>query len=178
MTALAAIRTESTIVMASDSAATAGLQLLVRFDPKIFRSGPFLIGGTASYRALQLLRFDNALAQMEPTENEATEFMVRSFVPRLRTILKEGGHIHVENGCERSEAILLAAFRSHLFRIDTDFQVAESADSFIACGCGEEIMLGSLFSTSGDPRQRLEIALSAAERYSAGVRRPWLFMTT
>ncbi|MEO3924086.1 hypothetical protein ABGB07_09550 [Micromonosporaceae bacterium B7E4] len=44
-------------------------------------------------------------------------------------------------------------------------------------GCGSEIALGALFATartSMSPKRRVTVALEAAERFSAGVRGPFL----
>lgn len=55
------------------------------------------------------------------------------------------------------------------------------AGGYAAVGCGQELALGALFATeqtSLRPQERLEVALEAAERFSAGVRAPFAYMSS
>ena len=59
--------------------------------------------------------------------------------------------------------------------------VAEAADGYAAVGCGDRLALGALFATAGTglkPRRRVLRALAAAERFSAGVRGPFVCLKT
>ncbi|WP_234710671.1 hypothetical protein [Sinorhizobium arboris] len=101
--------------------------------------------------------------------------MVTEFIDALRQCLKAGGcaqrYYEVERG-----GTFLVGYAGRLFQIRGDYQVAEPVDGFDACGCGSQIALGALFASSdAPPRERLEIALNAAERFCAGVRGPFHF---
>ncbi|MCZ4093157.1 hypothetical protein [Sinorhizobium psoraleae] len=90
---------------------------------------------------------------------------------------KSWGYAQRHHEGERGGTFLVG-YAGRLFKIDADYQVAEPVDGFGACGCGEQIALGALFASSDAPaRERLEIALNAAERFSAGVRGPFHFET-
>jgi hypothetical protein len=61
-----------------------------------------------------------------------------------------------------------------------DYQVGLAADQFDAAGCGEQIARGALYATQDVPllgHERVELALQAAERHSAGVRAPFHIMS-
>jgi ATP-dependent protease HslVU (ClpYQ) peptidase subunit len=67
-------------------------------------------------------------------------------------------------------------YNGNLYCVESDFQVAEHLDDFNACGCGENYALGSLHSTAKTtmtPAERVYEALSVAEYFSAGVRKPF-----
>ena len=67
-----------------------------------------------------------------------------------------------------------------LFVVESDYQVGVTADSYAAVGCGADIALGALYGTAGSdmpPRKRVTTALRAAERFSAGVRAPFVCLS-
>ncbi|QGS83429.1 hypothetical protein PMC2000_29230 [Burkholderia pseudomallei] len=173
MTCIVAVKHETGIYMGADSAAVGCWTVWDRLDPKIYRVGPFLIGFTTSYRMGQLLGHSFSVPDhLEGVDTFA--FMCTTFVDAVRECLKKGGFALREN--EREEAgTFLCAYRGRVFRVESDYQIGESATNFDACGCGQEFALGSLYSTSGmEPEQRVRTALCAAQRFSAGVREPFL----
>ena len=122
----------------------------------------------------QLLRYKlNPPPFLEKTV-ELHQYMATEFVDTVRTCLKDGGFASKENEVE-SAGHFLVGIRGRLFTVQSDYQVGESLDEFDSCGCGYQIARGSLFSTSGMPaKDRVRVALEAAERYSAGVRGPFI----
>ena len=68
----------------------------------------------------------------------------------------------------------LVGYKGRLFIVHSDYQVAIPSQQFAACGCGQDIALGSLYSTaSRSPLKRIELALKASQEFSAGVREPF-----
>lgn len=180
MTCIAAIVDMGVVYMGADSAGVAGLDVKPRRDPKIYRVGEMLIGYTSSFRMGQLLGYGLTLPAHTygvPIER----YMATDFIDAVRGVLKSGGYARKENEVE-SGGIFLVGYRGRLFNVSSDYQVAESLDTFDAVGCGESYALGSFHATEGahisDPFMRLELALTAAEHFSAGVRRPFIFAQT
>lgn len=65
---------------------------------------------------------------------------------------------------------------NRLFRFDPNYQVTEYVDEYTAIGSGEEIALGALAATVGEPtKQRIEKALLAAEKFDCGVQGPFTY---
>lgn len=61
--------------------------------------------------------------------------------------------------------------------MESDYQVGQAVDGYAAVGSGDSIALGALYATAGmgmKPRRRVKLALRAAERFSAGVRAPFI----
>ena len=52
MTAIAAIVQDNVVYIGGDSAGVGGYSLEVRKDPKVFITGPFVMGFTTSFRTL------------------------------------------------------------------------------------------------------------------------------
>lgn len=179
MTCIAAVKTDDGVWMAGDSAGVAHLSIVTRADKKVFVKQDaigteFGFGFTSSFRMGQLIQYNFVIPVL--TNDDIHEYMVATFIPALRTCLKDGGYTTIENAAE-SGGTFLVAVKGRLFSIQDDFQVGENLPPYSACGCGEDLALGSLYSTekfkelSGE--YRLKLALEAASEFSAGVRPPF-----
>jgi len=177
MTAIAGFAHGGKVWIGGDSAGVDGrLALTVRADQKVFTNGDFLFGFSSSFRMGQLLRY--AFAPPAPKEGQDLyAYMVTDFVNAVRDCLKNGGFATRKNE-EESGGTFLVGHKGRLFKIDSDYQVAESGDGYDACGCGEDVVRGALCATrtwmAHEAPSRMNLALSAAEQHSAGVRRPFI----
>lgn len=102
--------------------------------------------------------------------------MATTVIDAVRDCLKAGGWAAEENDREESGTFLVGV-RGQLFAVHDDYQVARAADGFAAVGCGDQIALGAMYATADagmGPRRRVRTALAAAERFSAGVRAPFV----
>jgi hypothetical protein len=173
MTAIVGLAEDGGVYLGGDSAGVSGLNLTVRADTKVFHNGPYLFGFTTSFRMGQLIH--HAFQPPKP-KRQLERFMTTEFIDALRSCLKEGGWARKDS--EREEGgTFLVGVSGHLFTIHEDYQVGEAADGFAAVGCGDQIALGALYATAGigmPPRKRVRLALQAAERFSAGVRSPFI----
>lgn len=172
MTCIVGLVDGQTVHIGGDSAGVGGYSLTVRADRKVFRNGDFVMGFTTSFRMGQLLQHAFMPPKRHP-DTDVDKFMVTTFIDAVRDCLKTGGYAERHNEAERG-GVFLVGYAGRLFRIDNDYQVGEAVDGFDAVGCGEQIAQGSLYSTASmKPRERLKLALEAAERFSAGVRGPF-----
>jgi ATP-dependent protease HslVU (ClpYQ) peptidase subunit len=178
MTCIVGIAHNGKVYIGGDSAGVGGsYELSVRADRKVFRNGDFIMGFTSSFRMGQLLAQALTPPKRYP-EDDVYKFMVTNFVDAVRTCLKAGGYAEKHNDAERGGTFLVG-YAGRLFSIYGDYQVGENADGYAACGCGEQIALGSLHSTEGQPpERRIDAALRAAERFSGGVRAPFHVVTS
>lgn len=173
MTCIAGLVEGSTVWIGGGSAGVGGYSLAVRADQKVFRNGPMLFGFTTSFRMGQLLRHALTIPDHDPRV-PIEKYMATAFIDAVRECLKSHGFASKNNETERGGTFLVG-YQGRLFIVADDYQVGEAADGYDAVGCGFEIASGSLYSTDGRPaRERIEIALKAAERHSAGVRGPFL----
>jgi ATP-dependent protease HslVU (ClpYQ) peptidase subunit len=173
MTAIAGVVYDGKVYIGGDSAGVSGWDLYVRADAKVFTNGPFVMGFTSSFRMGQLLRY----AFVEPARPEGVDdaaYMVTAFVDGVREALKAGGWAKT-NSSQEEGGTFLVGYRGRLYIVYGDYQVAEPADGFAAVGCGDNQALGVLYATPDmAPEARINLALSAAERFSAGVRGPFV----
>jgi ATP-dependent protease HslVU (ClpYQ) peptidase subunit len=171
VTCIVGVEHEGKVVMGADSAGIAGYAITIRADTKIFRNGEFVMGFCGSFRMGQLLRY--SLVPPVPHDWDIDRFMATDFVTAVRECLRDGGFARTESGAE-SGGTFLCAIRGRLYRIDWDYQIGRSADSYEAIGCGEEYALGSLFGSRDlSPADRVTLALEAAAHHSSGVIGPF-----
>lgn len=167
------------IVMGADSlGVTPGFHCKIRQDAKVFHVDDAIIGGTTSFRMLQILRYHLHLPP-HPEGMDTHEYMVRYFVEECRRLFKEHGYSTVNNNTE-SAGEFLVGYQARIFHIESDFQVAEEAQCYAACGCGFAYALGALEATINDriePFTRVEEALRIGEKFSSGVSGPFTILS-
>ena len=173
MTCIVGFVEGATVWMGADSAGVAGYDLTVRADQKVFRNGPMLFGFTTSFRMGQLLRYALHIPDHDP-RLDAEKYLSTTWVDAVRECLKNKGWASKKDERETGGTFLVG-YKGRLFYVDDDYQVGESVDGFDACGCAGQIAKGVLFASATHltGRARVELALQAAERFSAGVRAPF-----
>lgn len=181
MTCIAAIAHDGVVYMGGDSAMTSDWDIDQSTQPKVFHHGRYLFGFTCSFRLGQILEhvFQPPKPPKLPRGSRAADlhaFMVGPFVNELRECLMSAGY--AKSDCGREEGgELLVGVGGRLFHVTEDYSVTESAHRFDACGSGGQVALGSLYTTHGradvHPRQRIRVALLAAESLDASVRGPF-----
>ncbi|GAA5196193.1 hypothetical protein GCM10023322_64560 [Rugosimonospora acidiphila] len=176
MTAIVGLVHQGAVFIGGDSAGVSDWNLAVRADAKVFRKDMYLFGFTTSFRMGQLIRYS---LQLPDPEGDLVGFMATRFVDALRDCLKSGGWAKKENDREEGGTFLVGV-RGRLFAVYDDYQLSMPADGFAAVGCGDQVALGALYATADTgmkPRKRIKVALSAAERFSAAVRSPFVCMS-
>jgi len=181
MTCIAAIVEKGKVFMAADSAGTdSSWGQNIRADAKMFQLGDdMLVGFCGSFRVRDLLKYKLTGVRFDPKHTpDVAQFMATDFIDSVRQVLKDGGVCNQCDGVETFPAELLVAYKGRLFSVESDFQVGEQSAPFHAIGSGSDIAQGSLHSTQGlklTPKKRLDRAMTASERYNAGVRAPFMF---
>lgn len=174
MTCIVGLQHDGKVTIGGDSAGVAGYSITVRADTKVFTVGPYLMGFTTSFRMGQLLHHT---FKPKPPKGNLDRFMVAEFIPGIMDCLETGGWLSTENG-RREGGTFLVGVHGRLFSVHDDFQVGSPVDGYESVGCGDEIALGSLHSTTGKPpRARVKAALTAAAHHSAGVTPPFVIKT-
>lgn len=175
MTAIAGFASKGKVTIGGDSAGIGGWDLTIRSDPKVFRVGECLVGGTSSFRMLQLLRF-RFTPPKQRVDQDDFAYLCTDWIDAVRQCLKDGGYARKDREEEAGGCFLLG-YRGKLYRIDPDYQVGIPSEGYAAVGCGEAYAIGALAVLKGSPESRVLRALAVAERFSAGVRGPFVVET-
>lgn len=178
MTCIVGLVKDNAVYIGGDSAGSNNWQITIRKDAKVFRNGDFLIGAGTSFRMIQLLRYAFVPPVYEKPIEDNTDYlscyMATSFIDGIRECLKNGGWSKKESEQE-SGGSFLVGFQGKLFCIHDDYQVEETLCGYNAIGDGDDIALGSLY-TTGElmPHNRVDLALQAAEYHCSSVRAPFI----
>lgn len=160
------------VYIGGDSAGVAGYSISIRTDKKVFKKDEFVFGFTSSFRMGQILRYNLSLPKYHP-DTDIFEYMVKDVVEAIRGCFDNYGYKKIESNVD-SGGTFLVGFKDRLFQIDSDFQVGENVNGYNAVGCGDDIALGSLYTTKidDDVTTRITKSLEAAAYHSAGVSLP------
>jgi ATP-dependent protease HslVU (ClpYQ) peptidase subunit len=166
----------------ADSLASNNYSKTKRKDRKVFKlkdTPNAIIGFTTSYRMGQLLMYATGLINPK-NESINHEYVVKNFIPSVITLFEDGGFSKDHSG-EKEGGTFLLGYKDKLFKIESDYQVSESIDNYMACGSGEAFALGSLMTTENmnlNPYERIRLALQAATKFAIGVEPPFYIINT
>jgi ATP-dependent protease HslVU (ClpYQ) peptidase subunit len=180
LTAIAAVVDGGKIWIGGDSALsdTGTHDLRVCVNQKIFKLGEMVLGVAGSPRVGDVLRFQLAVPK-HPKRMDPARFMRTHFVEAVREILKKSGALTQQFGAEFMDAHVLIGYRGRLFVMEDDLHIHEWTEDYAAIGSGGSVACGALSVSSGLPgRKRVLAALSAAERFTISVRRPFYVLET
>ena len=183
MTAVVALIHENKVLLGGDSAASdekSGL-IFQRVDPKVFKVGQFGIAFVDSFRMGQILQYSWTPPIYKPTTGfkNLDKFMRTKFIESIKESFKEHGYGNqapgTEDGDEGGVFLIAVQGAGRIFVMDTDFHIGEADVQYMAEGAGQELALGSLFSTTAikTPRKRVRMALEAAAKFNMSVRPPF-----
>lgn len=182
MTCIVGLEHDGVVYIGGDSAGIDpwNLSICGRADEKVFitECGEFIMGFSGSFRIGQLLRYALDVPEQSQKKDDMA-YMVTDFVDAIRNMQRDKGVLKKENEIEEHEGAFLVGYKGKLYVIESDFQVGKPIENFTAIGCGAQVALGSMYATRNlnlSPINRIELALHAAEQYSAGVRNPFLVL--
>ena len=169
MTVIVGLRADDGVYLGCDSQGSAGWNKTHRKDPKIFIAHGIGYGFTSSYRMGQIIRYHSTEVLSNLRESDLYGYVVTGLVPMYRQILGDHGYKATVNG-EESGGTFLIAIDGRLFKIEGDFQVAESHECYDSVGCGASFALGSLYTQDKkkSPKNIIKEAIESAMNFSNG----------
>jgi hypothetical protein len=183
MTCIVALINENKVFLGGDAAASDDKSGLIfqRTDPKVFKVGQFGIGFVDSFRMGQILQYSWTPPIYKPTAGyrNLDKFLRTRFVESIKEAFKEHGYGNqnpgTEDGDEGGIFIITVQGAGRIFTMDSDFHIGEADVQYMAEGAGQELALGSLYSTAQikTPRKRVRMALEAATKFNMSVRPPF-----
>jgi ATP-dependent protease HslVU (ClpYQ) peptidase subunit len=170
MTCIVGMTYKGKVYIGADSLSSDGFTKEVRKEHKVFENGEFLIGGTTSFRMLNLLEWKFNPPTVKDGDN-LHKFMCIDFVDAVRDLFITNGFCITTEDWRNGE--FLVGIKGRLFKLECDFQVAEY--DYTACGSGEYHALGCLYTSKKDkPVKNLVKALECAENFVTSVQRPFI----
>lgn len=156
MTVVVGVVSDNGVLLAGDAQWSGENGHRLGVEPKVFQLSELLgIAYCGSGRLGQILTYHLTDSLEDPPLGMDEHYWsVREFVPYLRDITEEHGHLHVlfENQVEElGNSAFLFAVRGRLFSVENDFSVNEHLHPYEALGSGEEAAIGSLHASLGTP---------------------------
>lgn len=183
MTCIVALIHENKVLLGGDAAASDDKSGLIfqRTDPKVFKVGQFGIGFVDSFRMGQILQYNWTPPVYKPTSGyrNLDKFVRTKLVESIKDAFKEHGYGNFSSGTEDGDIggifIITVQGAGRIFTMDSDFHIGEADVQYMAEGAGQELALGSLYSTGliKTPRKRVRMALEAAAKFNMSVRPPF-----
>lgn len=152
----------------------------VSTQAKVFQVGEFLIGSSGTLRVQQIIRY---LFAPPAIESDLMSYMVKGFVPALRTVIKDnGGEFTDSNGNSQLDGRYLIGVRGRIFEIDSSYAVFEAKVNYAAVGCADQEALAAMFTATslmaGDigPEEIVRRGLLAAVEFDTSIRQPFTIL--
>lgn len=180
MTCIVGLLDKSKVYIGGDTCGSNGYHYSSCDHPKVFRVGDFIIGGTTSFRMLDLLEYSLDIPFVKPSDEENMDkFMRTTFVNSVRDCLKKGGFCKIDRS-EESGGTFLIAYKDKMYRMQDNFSIINRL-KYDSVGCGMYAAIGSLHTTEGMkmlPEGRITVALEAAASIMTGVKGPFNILST
>lgn len=175
MTCIVGYVENGVVYMGGDSAGVRGYDVTLRKDVKVFKVGEFIFGFTWSFRMGQILKYSFKPPLHENGVSDE-KYMMTVFVDEVRKLFKEKGFARKESDEEKGGEFMVG-YRGNIYTIESDYQVSISRENFEAVGCGEYYAKGAmniLDKAKLPPKTKIKLALETAEKFSGGVRSPFV----
>ena len=173
MTCIAGIAEAGRVYLGCDSLVAAGHEVIQASDSKVWvAAGVFALGVAGSAVWWDLLR-DRVRWERVARDATSEQDFRRSLVSEVRAVAQSEG---LDLDDEECGGDALVGVGGTLFRFDSYLTCQRVSERFCAVGSGSAPALGALYATQRrglEPKKRLVLALTAAERYTISVRRPW-----
>lgn len=173
--------------MGADSLGSNGYTKSVNTQHKVFHHDVFknvIMGSTTTFRHIDLLKYsENLFPEIDFYKKKEIDhkYMVKTFIPNLITLFRN--NIPSESETNRGANFLLGA-KNQLFEVQNDYSVLVPEHGFTAVGCGENVAMGSLITTTNyfsdnlSPVDHILFALRATADVCCGVQGPFVIINT
>jgi hypothetical protein len=156
-------------------------QKTIRLDEKVFIKNDMIFGFTHSFRMGQIIRYAFDIPQRMVSLTDM-DYLVGHFIPALMQAYEEHGFLKKADDSESEGGTFILGYNGTLYCIEDDFQVGIPKLPYIAVGAGEDVAMGSMFTTGKldkkvTPEKRISLALDAATEHSAAVSPPYVILS-
>jgi ATP-dependent protease HslVU (ClpYQ) peptidase subunit len=136
---------------------------------------------TGTVKIQNILSIEEGLIEeVKHLKNEINfDSIVKYTVPKIFELAKKYNDITIVDGMSFLNGALIFAYKNQLYQIESNGQVLEFQDDYVADGSGTDFAAAVLSQTEGLPTaERIKAALEAAEKHGIGVKRPFHILNT
>jgi ATP-dependent protease HslVU (ClpYQ) peptidase subunit len=173
MTCIIGLQHEGKVYIGADGLTCFGSTRAFDTRHKVYKSGSFLIGNSGDVRFNDLVRYAFEI----PTDESGAydmRYMVRSFVPALRTALRDAGAMGKDDDKDTAGGWLLVGVNGQLYEISANFSIYTPRDGYAAIGSGYTYGLSAMMALSDKPpKERIERSLEITAYFESTVAPPF-----
>lgn len=173
MTCIVALKHEKKIYIGGDRCLSDDSFLMSTTDPKIFKKDKMVIGYAGSVRMGKVLKYD--FEPPKPDLRNLDSYLNIDFINALKECFDRNNlKLDSPNQEQNDTGSLIVGIHGRIFEIESDWQVCEYLNDYLAIGSGTGFALGSFYSTSNlEPQERVKLALEAADKFVTTVCQPF-----
>jgi len=174
MTCVVAIKTNESIVIGADSAASGNNRVVGRKDKKIFVRKNITFGFAGSFRVGQLLKYQLRIPKKQSNIGDA-EYIFNVLIAEIIYLLRKNKLIKNNE----MDCTLVIIYNDRIYKVDSDFQNEVTLDDYTAIGDGADVALGALYISyrvTGSlqfPNAIVKSALEASAKFCTTVAPPF-----
>lgn len=177
-------RKEDCVYIGADSLASYWCSQAIFKNRKVFKAKDnknILMAICGDYRLQNLLSIEEQLIEeVKELKNEVNfEHIIKYTIPKIMKITKDSGSATTKDGYTEINGSIIFAYKNQLYIIESNFQVLEPADDYIAGGSGDNFAVGVLSQNNEKGTiERIKEALEAAEKHGVCIKRPFYILNT
>lgn len=162
MTCIAVVRQDDKIYMAGDRGASDDGTILALDGPKVWKSGPYIIGYAGSMDG-ERIRYN--FKPTAPNIKDTDKFMQTKFIKELRDFYNE---FWVDTSKDGDLGLIICVRGEIYEHSSADMSLSKYTIPYLAMGSGAEYAYGALHATEKDvnPKDRAITAVNAAIKFS------------
>lgn len=168
------------VIIGGDSAGVSPYHdCTIRKDEKVFFNGDFLIGGTTSFRMLNILRYCFKPPIIDTSD--IYRYMCTKFIGEIRKVFSDEGFMQKNDEGKEVGGNFLVAYKDRLFVVLEDFQVGENLNGMATVGSGREYAIGALSVLINQKQScfdSVQKSLEVASMHSTSVCGPYIILNT
>jgi len=177
MTCIIGLKHGNDVYIGGDSKLTGSISGTIQTvsQPKVFRLGyEFIVGCSGSCRVQQIIEHVFHPPCREYNETSDISYLVKSFIPALRNILKDNWKEDLKTE-EWGGPSLLLGYKGNIYEICADFQITSFLDDMATIGSGYQVALGAMEVARKflGPSESILAALEATATYINSVGPPF-----
>lgn len=176
MTCICGLEGNGKVWIGGDSAGSTDYSIATFSEPKVWLDGEFAYGYCDDGRYGSVLRW--GFNPPKPPKTQIEKYFAMRFVPALREAFKSDLDAQPSEAGKYPQIEFLMGLRGRLYCFGSNWEVMRCRDGFYAVGSGADLAMGAMYgSADKKPRERIQVALEAASRYTPFVRPPYTIIT-
>lgn len=177
-------RDNDCVYVGADSLGSSWCSQAIYKNRKVFKAkdnSNVLMAICGDYKLQNILSIEeNIIEEVKHLKNEVNfEHMVKYVAPKIMSLARQYKCTEINDSYEHIGGSVIFGYKNQLYIIESNGQVLEPEDDYVAGGSGGDFAVAVLSQNVGkNPVDRIREGLEAAEKHGCGIKRPFYIMNT